>query len=157
LAKLWGHGLVDVEAIYDPKGISDYLHLNVTNNVTSYLQKNVSGGSETDIFDDLSFAMNWIFRKRSFSISGRALILTCTSQTTNKHQLLQMDLNMSPIPLSEGESSIFELVGMVNINFPGKPPPFSINLEQNQGLKQAVLSVIAGIVERENEEKKNWN
>jgi hypothetical protein len=64
-----------------------------------------------------------------------------------------MDLNMSPISPSPTEFSNFELVGLVNINFFGKPPPFSINLELCQGLKRDILSVIAMIVEKKNKEK----
>jgi len=60
-------------------------------------------------------------------------------------------------PLSRRFYAI-DLVGIVKIEFFNKPPPFSINLEESVKLKENVLSVIAGIVEKENAWKKNaWS
>ena len=141
LAHAWGHGFVDVRAISDPKKASRY----ILGHITGETKKNVLG--------DRSLFLCWLFRKRAFSVSNCDLITTCITQT-NKHQVLQqMDLNMHPIPPLPRRFCDFELVGMVNINFFEKPPPFSIDLELCKGIKRDILSVIAGIVEKENKEK----
>jgi hypothetical protein len=46
--------------------------------------------------------------------------------------------------------SNLSLVGIVKIEFCGQPPPFYIDLERSEKVKEAVLSVIANIVERRN-------
>jgi len=146
----WGHGNVDVEAITDPKKASHYILGHVTGETKK--KSNIAGEIKKNVLDDRSLFLCWLFRKKSFSISNRDLIVTCITQT-NKHQILQMNLNMCPIPPLPRRFCDFELVGMVNITFFTKPPPFSIDLELHGGIKRDILSVIAGIVEKENKEK----
>jgi len=146
----WGHGHVDVEAITDPKKASHYILGHVTGETKK--KSHIAGEMKKNVLDDRSLFLCWLFRKQAFSISNCALIFTCVTQT-NKHQILQMNLNMRPVPPLPRRFCDFELVGMVNINFFNKPPPFSIDLELYKGIRRDILSVIAGIVEKENREK----
>jgi len=146
----WGHGNVDVEAITDPKKASHYILGHVTGEIKK--KSHIAGEIKKNVLDDRSLFLCWLFRKKAFSISNRDLIFICITQT-NKRQILQMDLSMRSIPPLPRRFCDFELVGMVNINFFDKPPPFSIDLELYKGIRRDILSVIARIVEKENKEK----
>jgi len=132
IQKMWGCGNIDIKAITNPKkGV---------NRIARY----ILGDQKNNVLDDLSLALSWLFRKRSFSISDPDLIRQCIIETT-KSVKIQVDLNLDPI-LSQFYH--IRLIGIVNIAYLDRPPPFSINLNKSEKLKSCVLSVVNRIVNR---------
>jgi len=65
--------------------------------------------------------------------------------------------NSSSKERNEKKIRDIHLLGIIRINFFDRPPPFSIDLESWNDLKRDVLSVIANIIEREDEDKRRWS
>jgi len=64
-----------------------------------------------------------------------------------------VDLNLQPL---SADFYHIELIGIVNIAYLDRPPPFSINLNKSEKLKSSVFSVIKRIVDRRFEYQKRW-
>jgi hypothetical protein len=72
--------------------------------------------------------MNWLYRKRSFAISDPSLfVFSSTCITRTKHTTKDPTITR------------IELLGIVQLDFFGKPPPFSIDLDAFPDQKADVL------------------
>jgi hypothetical protein len=111
-----------IVGVYDPPGLFAYLG-DYTNDPNS------PDPPKRNAFNDLTLAMNWLYRKRSFAISDPTLIVySSTSLSRTKPT--------TPDPTIDH----IDLLGIVQIEFLDRPPPFSIDLDKFPDLKADVLA-----------------
>jgi hypothetical protein len=122
----WGKGFVDVEGIDNP------------NRAFKYILKYIFGeGKESGKKDIISLAMNWIFRKRQFSVSQLDLMRRCITQTKYLPNL-QTDLMGNVISKVE-----YKFLGVLTIKFAGgEPPPWNIEFKNHPVLDDKLLRVL---------------
>jgi len=142
LASGWKHGTVDIEGIETPEKAFSYL--------LGYMNgSSVEGKSKkgNNLSGDTSLTMNWLFRKRSFSIGNPDLI---KESITAPNFFGEVDPNLMIHPLQPK----FEYLGNVYIAFFDRPPPWHINFEKSKKAKADVLRVLDFYLkERLNKEK----
>ena len=122
----WGKGFVDVEGIDNP------------NKAFKYILKYIFGeGKESGKKDIISLAMNWIFRKRQFSVSQLDLMSRCITQTKYLPNL-QTDLFGNVISKVE-----YKFLGVLTIKFAGgEPPPWNIEFKNRPVLDDKLLRTL---------------
>ncbi|MCJ7632618.1 hypothetical protein MUP77_09535 [Candidatus Bathyarchaeota archaeon] len=109
------HSFVDVSACYNVRGAMSYARRYITRGVVKgedYRAPMQEGGS----LSSQCLALNWLYRKRSFSVSGdfRKLVYDLiASKRNSKTVFMQEMLNGSSFPVSDGW--VWSLIGVYHL------------------------------------------
>lgn len=131
---LWELGFIDVEAIFNQEQASSYV---VKYSVKPYNPKKCKNEEEL-LKLKLTLALNWFFRKHSFTFRNKKLLYDLISYKQNSHRgPLVYAPRISP--------EIVEFLGLVVIckyGDDGKPPPMRFEVPSWHVLAQEVLDVL---------------
>jgi hypothetical protein len=123
IAGLWKEGFVDVQAVSGgvdgARKVRGYLFKDLLKQTTADLGENVISQA------NLTLGMNWFFRKRSFSVSGKALKGVLTDMINNLHN------SNRKVPVLElVDRKTVDFMGVFGFGFKGSggSSPFSVFL-----------------------------
>ena len=110
------HSFIDVKACESIEEIVNYLIKDIFKQYGQYRKER----------ERLSLALGWLYRKQSFSISGNRI----------KHDLIRQLSIIQTLTIAELEKEMIKeqfmdgctFLGLVTLNFIGRPPPFSFSL-----------------------------
>jgi hypothetical protein len=132
---VWGHGYVDVLAFVDAQAMVDY--------ALGYVTKEKRGNKKKrgNLLDTRSLTFNWMYGKRSFSVSNADVMHKCITETKRTHKV-QINLEFEDI---EAEFTKYIMLGLIVLDIPIKndrPPPHYIEIDKNPTLKKDIFKVL---------------
>lgn len=124
ISELW-HSFVDIKCPVKVNAVKNYVYKDIVKQFKGDLGRQ----------NKLSLTLNWLFRKRSFSVSGEGLISEFINERVTQTQ------NPPKIELFND----YEFVGLVKVHFKTKEPPFSFQIllsgELETELEECLLKV----------------
>jgi len=119
---LWSCGFLDIKGITAKTKQNNEDEYDVKNYIfKDLLKSHLRKDKYRDLKDDLTLSLNWLFRKRSFSISGRGVLNEILRSITKRTDLI---ITMTNLKVFDVDFSGYEYVGIITIHFEGKDPPF---------------------------------